>query len=49
MKENAVRFSLAYNSLIFDKSIIKKIGTIEQTTASHDLIYNNIQISTENN
>ena len=49
MKENAVHFSLAYSLPIFDKSIIKKIGTIRQTTASHDLIHKNIQISTENN
>ena len=49
MKENAFCFLLAYSSLIFDESIIKKIGTIGQTTVSYDLIYKNIQISTEIN
>ena len=48
MKENSVYFSLAYSSSIFEKDIIEYIGSISQSNAANNLIYNNIQISTDN-
>ena len=47
MRENALRFSLAYSSPVFSKNIINKIGTIGQTNEVRELIYNNILILTE--
>ena len=48
VKENDVPFSLAYSSPMFQKSILEKIGSFGQESESHDLIHNNIRISTDN-
>ena len=48
MSENATRFSLTYSSPIFNRSIIKKIGTKGQSEDVQGLINSNIPIITEN-
>ena len=48
MDENAIRFSLAYSSLVFEKGTIEKRGRMGQTLKVQGLIHYNIPITTHN-
>ena len=39
IEENSKRFTLVYNSLVFSKDIIAKIGQFRETNQSQELIF----------